>query len=548
MDHFTPQSEALALDRANREISTLYELCAAVIQSIDVAEFLQTLIERAGQILQVRSGSIIMLDPDGYLRIKAYFGFKEENARAYKLKPEEGRGGRIFATRKAAIFVTSQDKSKQWFHQITYQENIEHTIGAPMIGAAGEVLGVLFLNDKFTKEPFDERDLKILENFANLAAIAVEKQKQLEEINRQKERYRLLYEKLEASLAELNALNERLVDSNKLKDEVLSICAHDVRSPLTAIISYAELLLSSENLSDKQHRYLEHIHRSSEKINNLVQNLLVRARYLESNEPLRPESVAIGQMARESLQQIEDRLVSKQVSVELEDGWRRRIRADRFKLAQVFDNLLDNAIKFTPEGGKIRVSIKPVNDGETVEIVIANSGQGIPAESLPRLFLRYFQAPSGQQRSGYGLGLAICKQNVELHGGEISVVSIPGEWTTFRFTLPVGRPYLFVLSDDEAFIERANNSLEARWRKESIGSCKDCIESVRQELPTLLLVDRRTGGLELNGLLAQLRREYEPSRLVIKIAIDTHENFSEPAERLPREFTPEQLLSSVEDN
>src|SRR5947207_2259104 len=101
MDRITQNSEAVTFERVNRELTTLYELCATVIQNIDVAEFLQTLLERAGKILQVRSGSIIMPDPDGYLRIKGYFGFNSENALAYKVLPEEGRGGRIFSTRKA---------------------------------------------------------------------------------------------------------------------------------------------------------------------------------------------------------------------------------------------------------------------------------------------------------------------------------------------------------------------------------------------------------------------------------------------------------------
>ncbi|KAF0233540.1 MAG: PAS domain-containing protein, partial [bacterium] len=280
-------SETSSFVYTNSELDALQELCATIIQSINVSEFLQTLIERAGQILQVKSGSIIMPNLDGYLRIKAYFGFKAENAQAYALKPNEGRGGKIFVSGKAQIFFTPQDIQNTDFHQITWQEKLIYTIGAPMVDSYKKVIGVLFLNDKKSGEPFNQRDLKLLENLANLAAIAVEKQSQLEELNHQKESYRQLSEKLEISLTELNAVNDRLRESNTLKDEVLSICAHDVRSPLTSIISYAELLLINSNLTDKQQRYLNHIYRSSEKINSLVQNLLVRARYLESNAPLR---------------------------------------------------------------------------------------------------------------------------------------------------------------------------------------------------------------------------------------------------------------------
>lgn len=510
--------EFISQERINRELTALHEICATIIQSIDVAEFLQTLIERAGQILQVRSGSIVMLDSDGYLRIKAYFGFKEEHARAYVLAPNEGRGWRIFSSRQAQIFVTEQDKERMNFHRITWQENIQHTIGAPMIGSSGQVMGVLFLNDKQSQEPFDSRDLKLLESFANLAAIAVEKQIQLEELNRQKESYRQLSERLEASLNELNALNERLQDSNKLKDEVLSICAHDVRSPLTSIISYAELLLSSSNLSDKQQRYINHIHRSSEKINNLVQNLLVRARYLETDEPLCLEALSIGQLAQDAIQQVEDRLSNRKIHVSIYDrASGLRIRADRFKLVQVFDNLIDNAVKFTPEEGSISIEIERDSEGDNILVTIANTGEGIPDSALPRLFVRYFQASIGFQRGGYGLGLAICKQNVELHNGSISVESIANERTLFKIRLPFGQPYLVSLSDDSNFDAKIALQLPENWRSCSYNHVKDLLDSLMKELPNLLLVDTHFAETSLESLVSQLRREYTRSRLPIVV-------------------------------
>jgi two-component system, sensor histidine kinase ChiS len=542
------QSKTKALERINRELLSLYGLCAAIIENIDVAEFLQTLIERAGQILQVRSGSIVMPDPDGYLRIKAYFGLRSENATAYQVRPQEGRGGRIFSTRMAERFTTSEDRE---FHQTTSQENIEHTIGAPMIGSEGEVMGVLFLNDKLSQEPFSHGDLQLLINFANLAAIAVEKQAQLEEINRQKENYRQLNERLEASLRELNTVNDRLRESNRVKDEVLSICAHDVRSPLTAIISYAQLLLSNDNLSDKQRRYIEQIDRSSEKINKLVQNLLIRARYLENSEPLYLESVAIGDMAREALEQIEDRLTSKKSSATIIEEWDGKVRVDRFKIAQVFDNLLDNAVKFMLEGGELCVEIAANTVAtDSVQIVISNPGEGIAPESLPRLFSRYFQAPSEKQRNGYGLGLAICKQNVDLHGGMIEAVSVPHERTSFRFTLPIGRPFLLVLSADVAFVEQIEAHTSVEWRHEVAASEKACIDIIRAELPTTLVIDASLNDFkrDLFSLLDQLRKEYEPSRLKIVVA-----GYKEPESTLEaamaifidHPFTIEQLMKAL---
>lgn len=543
-------SEKDLLICSSSELEILQELCTTIIQSINVSEFLQTLINRAGQILQVSSGSIIMPDPDGYLRIKAYFGFKEENARSYALKPNEGRGGKIFVSGKSQIFITSKEVGKENSHEIAHQEKLEYTIGSPMIDSKNQVIGVLFLNDKKSEEPFNERDLKLLENLANLAAIAVEKQIQLEELNHQKENYRQLSEQLENSLAELNSANERLRESNKLKDEVLSICAHDVRSPLTAIVSYAELLLDSDNLTDKQLRYLNHIHRSSEKINSLVQNLLVRARYLESNAPLRLESIYIGKIASEAIQQLEDRLTSQKIQVTINDKWQKYVRADRFKIAQVIDNLIDNAVKFSPEEGNIKIDISlDSTNSQQIVVSISNSGEGIPAEALPKLFSRYFQVSYNKQRGGYGLGLAICKQNIEAHGGQITAESVLDEYTSFHFTLPIGIPYLVIVTSNPAFKEKIINMLPSQedCQYDCVENEKTLLEKLSSTIPTLLIVDAEVEGLNLSALISLLRKEFDFIRLPITVI-----GSNEPVEELvsvthclPNSFTVEELLKLI---
>src|SRR5439155_10563713 len=128
-----------------------------------------------------------------------------------------------------------------------------------------------------------------------------------------------------------------------------------------------------------------------------------------------------------------------------------------------------NAAKFMPEAGEVRIEIvaDPASP-DRVQVTVSNPGEGIAADALPRLFSRYFQAPSGQQRNGYGLGLAICKQNIEMHGGKIEVESIPQKLTTFRFWLPIGRPYLLLLSADKVLQEQVGAGLAKEWRRESV--------------------------------------------------------------------------------
>lgn len=534
-------TEESDLERANRELSTLRQLSASLIQSINVDQFLQHLIESAGRILAVKSGAIVMPDPDGYLRIKASFGLRPENVAEYVISPGEGQAGRIFRNRKAAIFVTSEAKST--FHKIIMQEQIVYSMGAPMISNSADVLGVVFLNDKLNGDSFNDRDLEILVNFANLAALGVEKQRQLEELDRRKASDRALAERLEASLSELQAVNERLKESNQLKDEVLSICAHDIRSPLTSIISYAQLLLASSDLSERHRKYVEQINRSSEKINSIVDNLLVRARYLETNEPLRLESVSLSNLLREAIEQVEDRLTAKNIQVSLDDRWRGRVRADRFKLGQVFDNLLDNASKFTPDGAEIKIIIEiDSSNDNSVRVKISNPGEGISREDIPRLFMRYFKSSTAQNRTGYGLGLAICRQNIELHGGRIEAESIPDVETSFTVYIPIGKNSILLVSSDLNICER----LGIASTEHNINQAADSdglLELITREIPTAIIIDVDHTDAKLPSALNQIRRELGSERVKILLTNSSHPDLS--SEAIAPIVLPENITHAV---
>jgi hypothetical protein len=264
-----------------------------------------------------------------------------------------------------------------------------------------------------------------------------------------------------------------------------------------------------------------------------VQNLLVRARYLESNAPLRVESVSISRIAREAFQQIEDRLTNKKIRTNVLEKWDKPIRGDRFKLAQVIDNLVDNAVKFTPEEGEIRIEISLSNIPGVVAVSITNSGEGIPADSLPRLFLRYFQATSTRVQGGYGLGLAICKQNIESHGGEITVESIPNEHTSFRFTLPIGTPLLITLSSNSLLLDKINLLLprEESWQHRYAENDKALLDMIEKEIPTVLVIDADVGELNLSVLISLLRKEFDNERLPIVV--------------IGNDDPPEELLSNA---
>lgn len=223
--------------------------------------------------------------------------------------------------------------------------------------------------------------------------------------------------------------------SARMKRDFVQNVSHELRTPLTAIKGFAETMeatIDKDNLP-----YLETIIRNTDRLVNLVQDLLVLSDLEERGAELQLEDVDIKETAAQMLKLFEARASSKGLRLVLSVSTSQplSLRADRFKLEQVFINLLDNAVKYTDKG-EVELSLGRDN-GKTV-IKIRDTGPGIAPEHLPRLFERFYVVDKGRSRQlgGTGLGLSIVKHIVLLHYGEVSVESTPGVGTTVRMTLP----------------------------------------------------------------------------------------------------------------
>jgi PAS domain S-box-containing protein len=232
-------------------------------------------------------------------------------------------------------------------------------------------------------------------------------------------------------------LHEDLTRAVLARDEVLGIVAHDLRNPLNTIVLHTQLLRRGKEAERRDQKPIERILRAASRMNGLIQDLLDVTR-LEAGERLAITQRAVptaGVVAEAIEQQKEaisasDRQLNVDVAGELPGVW-----ADRARLIQVFDNLLSNAIKFAR--GRITVGAV-LKDGEVL-FWVADDGEGVPAEDLPRLFDRFWQATRADRR-GAGLGLSIVKGIVDAHGGRIWVESEAGVGATFYFTLPAAPP------------------------------------------------------------------------------------------------------------
>jgi two-component system, OmpR family, phosphate regulon sensor histidine kinase PhoR len=227
---------------------------------------------------------------------------------------------------------------------------------------------------------------------------------------------------------------------NVRKDFVANV-SHELRTPLSVIKGYIETLVDSHETMpiEDRDRFLKTIQRHTERLNSLLEDLLVLSR-LESAKPgLNRESLDLTQLLQDTVEDIRTRPTSRQHHLSLEiEPTLPSVLADPLKLSQVIDNLVANALKYTPRDSHIEI-IARIHKLDTIEIAVRDNGPGIPPEDIPHIFERFYRVDKGRSREkgGTGLGLSIVKHIVQLHGGRVWVESKLGQGTSFYFTLPV---------------------------------------------------------------------------------------------------------------
>jgi signal transduction histidine kinase len=266
-------------------------------------------------------------------------------------------------------------------------------------------------------------------DFVRILSELEEKREELEELNRQ----------LNQSNRELNEANAKLRELAELKEEFLALTTHDLRSPLTVISGVISFFTSGRlgELSPEQQNMVAMMERNTQSLIELVNDLLDASKLESGTMRLDVTSIDLRGLLDELRETMEP--LAKEKGILLQETLAPDlppVEADRTKLRRILVNLLSNALKFTPKGG--RVEVRAVMEGERVKLTVADTGVGIAPEDVERLFDKYEQARSRATRGekGTGLGLYITRQLVELHGGKIQVTSELGRGSTFSFTLP----------------------------------------------------------------------------------------------------------------
>jgi signal transduction histidine kinase len=240
---------------------------------------------------------------------------------------------------------------------------------------------------------------------------------------------------------ELRRLYRELELASKHKSDFLANMSHELRTPLNAVIGFSQVLREGMigEVNDKQKEYLEDILSSGNHLLSLINDVLDLSKVEAGQVTLEVEQFSLRDALESGVVMVRERATTDGVRITLEPADVGLVSGDERRVRQVIFNLLSNAVKFTPSGGSVDVSAAQVN-GE-VRVSVADTGPGIAPEDVDRIFEEFQQTDAGvEQREGTGLGLALSKRLVELHGGRIWVDSEPGKGSTFVFTLPAGAP------------------------------------------------------------------------------------------------------------
>jgi signal transduction histidine kinase len=306
---------------------------------------------------------------------------------------------------------------------------------------SNDEIGVLSLNfDKMAME-IEKNRLELEDLNRNLEFRVTEK---TENLTRAYERLQLSNQNLAVANRDLELANKKLKELDKLKSDFISVVSHELRTPLTSIKAFTELILMKPHMTnEKRGRFLSIINNETDRLTRLISDILDLTKIEAGKFSWHVTQIFLPEIIRTSVANIQSLADNKSLGIRLivPDSLP-RLYGDRDRLIQVITNILSNAIKFTPDGGTIRIDAFSENDPRQQLVVrIQDSGVGIPPQQLDTIFEKFRRSGDAMTdgKEGTGLGLTISKQIVEHHGGRIWAESAPRKGSTFSFTLPLDK-------------------------------------------------------------------------------------------------------------
>src|SRR5215813_9783410 len=413
------------LTRSVEELRALGEVSQAVSSTLELGTVLETIVSRAVQLSGSDQGIVYEFDEDTQIfQARATHHITPKHLEAVQAGPirlGEGAIGRAGMIRQPVQVADIQD---EWQHvapqtrELLVGEGMRSLLAVPLVREQRLLGGLVILRRK--AGAFSTDVVGILQTFATQSVLAIQNARLFREIG-QKSR------ELEAA--------------SRHKSEFLANMSHELRTPLNAVIGFSEVLIDRMfgDVNEKQDEYLKDIHASGQHLLSLINDILDLSKIEAGRMELEVTDFNLPMAIDNALTLIRERAARRSIALHtMVDERLGQVQGDERKIRQVLLNLLSNAIKFTPEGGRIHVEARLV-DG-FIEVSVSDTGVGIAPEDQEAVFEEFRQVGTADKKvEGTGLGLALSRKFIELHGGKIWVKSEVGKGSTFSFTVPVRR-------------------------------------------------------------------------------------------------------------
>ena len=385
----------------------------------DVQPVLDAIAERAAQLCDASAASMYLTDGDT-LRHLASKGPSPDAVSHVDSLPisRDSISGRALLERRTIEVDDMLAEGTEYPLSLEIAQRAGHrTVVVVPLFREGKPFGTILLRRQEVR-PFSERELALLQTFGDQAAIALENVRLFREIEDK---------------------SRQLEVANKHKSEFLANMSHELRTPLNAIIGFSEVLLEKMfgEINAKQQDYLSDIHSSGRHLLALINDILDLSKIEAGRMELEPSDFDVPTALQNAMTLVRERAQRHGIALSLQiDPAVRELRADERKFKQILVNLLSNAVKFTPDGGRVALRARPVESG--LEVSVSDTGIGIAPEDQEKVFEEFRQVGGDYKtkQEGTGLGLALARRFVELHGGVIGVQSELGKGATFTFTIP----------------------------------------------------------------------------------------------------------------
>jgi len=478
---------------ADPEIQLLNRLGGLFSASLSLNENIEAMLRATSQMVQFDAATVFLLN-EGSRELTATATYPHRDMVPHIARFVLGEGILGYAVEQLETLNIADATLDPRFKMLDQSRSPRSLMVQPL-ATTQRVVGAMTISRQRI-DPFTELDAAILKVITNQASIAIENGR--------------LYEQLQAHLGELETANAQIAEVSRLKSEFLANMSHELRTPLNAILGFSELLRDdlAGKISDKQRKdCLDNIYNSGKHLLSLINDVLDLTKVEAGRMDLVYEEFGVDSAVREVLNVVRSLAMKKDIeivsAVEPPDAL---LIADKNKFKQVLYNLLSNAIKFTPPAGK--VGLKAAVQGEVVR---------------HKIFGAFYQVQSASNREypGTGLGLALTKKLVELHGGTIDFESAPDEGTVFTVEFPLRpgpskRNRVLVVEDNPSNLDLARMVLEGNgFAVDTASNGQEGLEKARHLRPDLILMDMQLPGVD--GLAVTRQLKADPATRSIKV-------------------------------